>query len=522
MTSRETHAPQAGTWSAAHITMAIMTNDRSPQYVYQTLASLFAADPLVQQVARIYLVVDAADASYLGDVTQCSKLTILPMRPEEWKGTQQFSLRQRACHNYYRCLTVPVGESRGLLICEDDVVFRDGFLSKMIDALNEMEHHRLESFVLAGYAPYDFEAHDALRRGLFYCSYPAAWFYGTQCVFYSRSVLPAVTECVYDFGVAVHEEPYDWLIKRYCDKAQNLYATRRGIAQHTGRVTTGLAGHQHTSPTFSLGWPDPETGKHCESILVKRRTEMKTWMKRILEKSYLEGMTEGVLRNLTAVKRSISWHVRRQFGHVDAAIIKNYFACHDIKRLHIGCGGNILGDWLNTDFFPSSARILHLDATRVIPFPDDTFDCIFTEHMIEHISHSDGFAMLRECRRVLKHGGSIRVSTPDLQFLIDLYREDKSEEQRDYIKWATDNYIQSAPYYDDTFVINNFVRAWGHLFIYDEKTLRSSLEATGFTNIVRCKLNESENELLRHLENDTRLPKGFLNLECVILEGTKR
>ena len=141
--------------------------------------------------------------------------------------------------------------------------------------------------------------------------------------------------------------------------------------------------------------------------------------------------------------------------------------------------------------------------------------------MIEHISYSNGLAMLRECHRILRNNGKIRISTPNLQFLIDLYKDNKSKLQREYIKWAIDSFIKSAPCYDDTFVINNFVRDWGHLFIYDEKTLRSSLEKAGFTKIIRCDLNESKDETLRNLENEKRMPKGFLKLESVTLEGTK-
>jgi predicted SAM-dependent methyltransferase len=206
---------------------------------------------------------------------------------------------------------------------------------------------------------------------------------------------------------------------------------------------------------------------------------------------------------------------------IDRAIIQSYFAERNIRKLHIGCGESILDGWLNSDLFQHSSSILHLDATDVFPFANDTFDYIYSEHMIEHISYSHGLAMLRECNRVLKNNGTIRISTPNLQFLIDLYRNNKSELQMEYIKWATDTYIETAPYYDDTFVINNFVRCWRHAFIYDEKTLRSSLEKAGFAKIIRCDLNESEHETLRNLENEERLPKGFLKLESVTLEGTK-
>ena len=60
-----------------------------------------------------------------------------------------------------------------------------------------------------------------------------------------------------------------------------------------------------------------------------------------------------------------------------------------------------------------------------------------------------------------------------------------------------------------------------HRFIYDEKTLREVMLNAGFTNIVRCDLQESENPALRNLENEARLPLTFLRLETLTLEGSK-
>src|SRR5262245_38028533 len=69
--------------------------------------------------------------------------------------------------------------------------------------------------------------------------------------------------------------------------------------------------------------------------------------------------------------------------------------------------------------------------------------------------------MLKECNRVLRPGGKLRVSTPDLKFLLDLYEPTK-ELQRRYIKWSTDQCIPWAPRPSGAFVINNFVRGFGH------------------------------------------------------------
>ena len=129
--------------------------------------------------------------------------------------------------------------------------------------------------------------------------------------------------------------------------------------------------------------------------------------------------------------------------------------------------------------------------------------------------------MLNECHRILKDNGKIRISTPDLRFLIDLYQDNKSKMQIEYTKWAAGQFTKSPPYPDDTFIINNFFRDWGHQFIYDEKTLRSSMEKAGFKDITRCEFNESKEDALRNLENEKRMPKEFLKLESSTLEGTK-
>jgi predicted SAM-dependent methyltransferase len=130
--------------------------------------------------------------------------------------------------------------------------------------------------------------------------------------------------------------------------------------------------------------------------------------------------------------------------------------------------------------------------------------------------------MLSECLRVLKPLGVLRLSTPDLDFLIDLRRPDKSPLQREYIRWAVETTMRNVPdTTNETFVINNFVRDWGHTFIYDEKTLRQSLQLAGFRDLRKCDLQESSVECLRNLENETRMPPGFLRLESMVIEATK-
>jgi predicted SAM-dependent methyltransferase len=236
-----------------------------------------------------------------------------------------------------------------------------------------------------------------------------------------------------------------------------------------------------------------------------------------LEGTPLYAPAKNVYQRIYKIVRAL----RRVGLQVDKSVVREYLARAHVKKLHLGCGSHILEDWLNTDYFPYSERVVRLDVTKPFPFGNGTFNYVFSEHMIEHIPHAQGQYMLNECYRVLQPNGKARITTPDLAFLIALYQEPKTELQRRYVQWTAESSKQNVPFAMDTYVINNFVRDWGHQFIYDEKALRASMERAGFRDITRYQLNDSSVEAFRHLENETKIPAGFLKLESITLEGTK-
>jgi predicted SAM-dependent methyltransferase len=227
--------------------------------------------------------------------------------------------------------------------------------------------------------------------------------------------------------------------------------------------------------------------------------------------------------------RSTIRRISRAIRKPDKRRIAEYLAGTGPKRLHIGCGDHPLSGWLNCDLLDGwmnekmmrgEVDVINLDAIKSYPFADNTFDRIFSEHMIEHVSHEDGARMLAECYRVLKPSGRIRITTPDLAFLMRLYINGGDEVHRRYIEWSAASFpgviAPEAPY-----VINNFVRDWGHKFIYDKHTLTRQFEDTGFCEIESCPLGESSHDDLRGLDREDRMPPGFLRLESLTIEATK-
>ncbi|HEX7420495.1 MAG TPA: methyltransferase domain-containing protein, partial [Thermoanaerobaculia bacterium] len=86
---------------------------------------------------------------------------------------------------------------------------------------------------------------------------------------------------------------------------------------------------------------------------------------------------------------------------------KLYFA-ERVERLHIGSGKIRIPGWTNIDNrrLPGVDRVV--DVTYGLPFRDVRF--IFAEHFVEHLHYGDAMYFLRECRRVLRHDGVLRLS----------------------------------------------------------------------------------------------------------------
>jgi hypothetical protein len=240
----------------AKLRLVVMTVDRSPQYVHHTLASLFASDRLVHEVAGVSLLVGSSDARYLDGYRHHRRLSIHPVDERESSRIQNWTTGRKFCHNYHRCLSVPLEGARGLCVCEDDVVFRDGFITKLLAAVQEMEtEHELSRYLLACYVPYRLADDPALRRGRLFASYHAPTFFGTQCMYYPSTVLGDLAERMLHDGVQRHLQPGDWIVRDFGAEINGIYGTVRSLAQHVGRSTTGL-GKFHSAPTFDEPFPD--------------------------------------------------------------------------------------------------------------------------------------------------------------------------------------------------------------------------------------------------------------------------
>ena len=158
-------------------------------------------------------------------------------------------------------------------------------------------------------------------------------------------------------------------------------------------------------------------------------------------------------------------------------------------KLHLGSGTVKLKDWQNVDLETPEAD-MHLDLREKLPFGDNLITHIYNEHFIEHITREEAVNLLKECYRVLKTDGVLRLSTPDLKYLAIAYLS------RNITEWKNVSWQPGTP----CFLINDAMRKWGHQFLYDAEELVKVLAEAGFNSVQFVNYGESSDSELVGLE----------------------
>jgi predicted SAM-dependent methyltransferase len=185
-------------------------------------------------------------------------------------------------------------------------------------------------------------------------------------------------------------------------------------------------------------------------------------------------------------------------GHVVRRwIVRRYLKSTEVARLHIGAGRIMLPGWLNSDLISGE---IYLDLGRKLPLPSSSFAYVFGEHVIEHLSERTGAALLSEVRRILLPGGVLRLTTPDLRKILALYEDRNPAVQlQTYARFLGG--LTGRAYERPCQVLNDYLRLWGHRYVYDEEDLSAKLVGAGFVSVTRREPAESDHGQLRGLES---------------------
>ena len=177
-------------------------------------------------------------------------------------------------------------------------------------------------------------------------------------------------------------------------------------------------------------------------------------------------------------------------------------------KLNFGSGPHPVAGWINIDLDRAACPDVVADFTRPLPFADGCADYLHTEDFIAQLEPDDLQRFLRECRRVLKPSGALRVLTPDLARFARMYLEDP-----DHLIRIWDTFVGVKLVTRSACEVFNLGMKLAGRFQYDRSTFAAIAHAAGF-DTAAVGYNESRFAALRGL--DLRRPDEAVSmyLEC--------
>lgn len=172
------------------------------------------------------------------------------------------------------------------------------------------------------------------------------------------------------------------------------------------------------------------------------------------------------------------------------------------RWLDVGCWENFEEDFYYLDIRPKKLiplehrkkyfKINILNATDKELRAIGKFDLIRMQHLLEHFPYEEGKIVIKKVARLLKKGGHVLITVPDLKINIDKYIKKKYKKWKYFKKWATKRVPRDAPESFYFSVFAHFLLIMPHKWCYDAAGLKYLLKSSGFfKNIQELKLNDS-------------------------------
>jgi hypothetical protein len=215
------------------------TVEKGEHYIYQMLSSLFMCDPLSHRLAGVDLLIGDGDPNYLWWFYRHTD-KIKFHKPPKGLNDGCKKPHHKLTRNYAHALRFALEtEQKGFLICEDDVVFQDGFWDYALDAINEMRchKHKQDGNTLTFYSTGHYKGKDSYYRGRYYCS-AGGPFAGLCGIYYDRECLKSLLTFLEKNEFT---QPADLLYRAWSDREWTRYGTPTGLIQHVGGVSAGTS-----------------------------------------------------------------------------------------------------------------------------------------------------------------------------------------------------------------------------------------------------------------------------------------
>jgi predicted SAM-dependent methyltransferase len=144
----------------------------------------------------------------------------------------------------------------------------------------------------------------------------------------------------------------------------------------------------------------------------------------------------------------------------------------DSIKLHLGCGNNKLGGYINIDSVKEFLPDLVHDISEPLPYSDQSVDEVLAEGVLEHFDKYVRYLVIYDWARVLRLGGMLNVSVPDFPKILSRFR-----------KLGLNNFIDTI-FGENMLQSETYIGHYGsHKFAYSEKSLTDFLKQFGLETI---------------------------------------
>jgi len=146
-------------------------------------------------------------------------------------------------------------------------------------------------------------------------------------------------------------------------------------------------------------------------------------------------------------------------------------------KLHLGCGKRYIPGFIHVDIadYPHVDHKTDISGLRI--FADESVDLIYCCHAFEYFDRQEAQdKVLPEWRRVLRHGGVLRIAVPDFEAIVELYLQHRDLDRQGIL----------GPLFGRMAVeTSQGTKILYHKTVYDFESLTKLLESAGFRNVHR-------------------------------------
>ncbi len=177
-----------------------------------------------------------------------------------------------------------------------------------------------------------------------------------------------------------------------------------------------------------------------------------------------------------------------------------------VQRMHWGCGPKGKAGWINVDILKGDGIDITCDILDGLPLANDSLDYIVGIHVLNEIAYPNVPLALKELHRVLKVGGVLRLSLPDLEKNIHAFQN------------KTENYFlipdEEAARLGGKFIAQILWYGAVRSF-YTSDSIEEKLRQAGFSDVKQCSHQTTQSQFGNDIVELDDRPKESLFVEAI-------